>query len=30
MRNVVRAMTDVEIEEVAAFYAGKASAGGDR
>jgi cytochrome c553 len=30
MRNVVRAMTDAEIEEVSAFYAGKASAGGER
>jgi len=28
MRNVARAMTDAEIEEVAAFYAGKASPGG--
>jgi len=30
MRNVVRAMTDAEIEEVSRFYAGKASAGGER
>ena len=30
MRSVARAMTDAEIEEVAAFYAGKASAGGER
>lgn len=30
MRNVVRAMTDAEIEDVSAFYAGKASAGGER
>jgi cytochrome c553 len=30
MRNVVRAMTNAEIEEVSAFYAGKASAGGER
>ena len=30
MRNVARAMTDAEIDEVATFYAGKASAGGAR
>jgi cytochrome c553 len=30
MRNVVRAMTDAEIDEVSAFYAGKSSAGGER
>jgi cytochrome c553 len=30
MRNVVRSMTDAEIEEVTTFYAGKASAGGER
>ena len=30
MRSVVRAMTDAEIEEVSGFYAGKASAGGER
>jgi cytochrome c553 len=30
MRNVVRSMTDAEIEEVSAFYAGKASPGGER
>jgi cytochrome c553 len=30
MRNVARPMTDAEIEQVAAFYAGKASAGGER
>jgi len=30
MRNVVRSMTDAEIEEVSTFYARKASAGGDR
>ena len=30
MRNVARAMTDEEIEQVAAFYARKASAGGER
>ena len=30
MRSVARAMTDAEIEEVSAFYAGKASAGGER
>ncbi|HWI78683.1 MAG TPA: c-type cytochrome [Ramlibacter sp.] len=30
MRNVVRAITDAEIVEVSAFYAGKASAGGER
>ena len=30
MRNVARAMTDAEIEEVAAFYAGKANPGGER
>lgn len=30
MRNVVRSMTDAEIEEVSSFYAGKASAGGER
>jgi len=30
MRNVARAMTDAEIDEVSTFYAGKASAGGER
>jgi cytochrome c553 len=30
MRNVARAMTDAEIDEVATFYAGKASAEGER
>lgn len=30
MRNVVRAMTDAEIDEVSAFYAGKSSSGGER
>ena len=30
MRKVARAMTDAEIEEVSAFYAGKASPGGER
>ena len=30
MRNVARAMTDAEIEEVAGFYAGKANPGGER
>lgn len=30
MRNVVRAMTDAEIDEVSAFYAGKAGPGGER
>lgn len=30
MRNVVRSMTDAEIEEVSSFYARKASAGGGR
>ena len=30
MRNVARAMTDAEIEEVATFYAGKANPGGER
>ncbi len=30
MRNVARAMTDAEIDAVATFYAGKASAGGER
>lgn len=30
MRNVVRSMTDAEIEEVSSFYARKASAGGER
>ena len=30
MRNMARAMTDAEIEEVPLFYAGKASAGGER
>lgn len=30
MRNVARSMTDAEIEEVATFYAGKASPGGAR
>jgi cytochrome c553 len=30
MRNVARAMSDGEIEEVAAFYAGKANPGGER
>lgn len=30
MRNVARAMTDAEIEEVATFYAGKANPGGAR
>lgn len=30
MRNVVRAMTDSEIEEVSSFYARKASPGGER
>ncbi|MBC7434560.1 MAG: c-type cytochrome [Bdellovibrionales bacterium] len=30
MRNVVRSMTDAEIEEVSGFYARKASAGGTR
>jgi cytochrome c553 len=30
MRNVVRAMTDAEIDEVSSFYARKASVGGER
>ena len=30
MRNVVRSMTDAEIDEVSSFYARKASAGGER
>ncbi len=30
MRNVARTMTDVEIDEVAAFYAGKSTAGTER
>lgn len=30
MRNVVRSMTDAEIDEVSTFYARKASAGGER
>jgi cytochrome c553 len=30
MRNVVRAMTDQEVDEVSTFYARKASAGGER
>jgi|GEM_PF-4787322 len=30
MRNVARSMTDAEIDEVATFYAGKASPGGER
>lgn len=30
MRNVVRSMTDAEIDEVASFYASKSSAGGER
>jgi cytochrome c553 len=30
MRNVVRSMTDAEIDDVSTFYARKASAGGER
>ena len=30
MRNVVRTMTDAEIDQVSTFYAGKASPGGER
>ena len=30
MRNVARSMKDAEIDEVATFYAGKASPGGER